>query len=74
MDRSVFFFFILNFSAEAAPSAGPGQQQREKIVECSQPDLYYPAKVRINPPALAGGGLVFAETLESFAVMAWYTL
>ena len=36
---------------------------------------YYPAKLRIKPPALAGGGLVLAETLdESFAVIAWYTL
>jgi len=36
--------------------------------------ISYPAKLRIKPPALAGGGLVLAETLESFAVMAWYTL
>ena len=75
MDRSVFFFFILNFSAEASSSAGPGQQQKKrKKMLSAHNQISYPAKLRIKPPALAGGGLVLAETLESFAVMAWYTL
>ena len=73
MDRSVFFFFILNFSAGASTTAGLGQQQRRKNVDAHN-QISYPAKLRIKPPALAGGGLVLAETLESFAVMAWYTL
>ena len=73
MNRSVFFFFILNFSAEASTTAGLGQQQRQKMLSAHN-QISYPAKLRIKPPALAGGGLVLAETLESFAVMAWYTL
>ncbi len=75
MDRSVFFFFILNFSAGASTIAELGQQQRrEKKNVDAHNQISYPAKLRIKPPALAGGGLVLAETLESFAVMAWYTL
>ena len=74
MDRSVFFFFILNFSAGASTIAELGQQQRGKKNVDAHNQISYPAKLRIKPPALAGGGLVLAETLESFAVMAWYTL
>ena len=76
MDRSVFFFFILNFSAEASTTVGMGQQQRKKKkkILSAHNQISYSAKLRIKPPALAGGGLVLAETLESFAVMAWYTL
>ena len=77
MDRSVFFFFILNFSAGASTIAELGQQQRRKKKKKNvdaHNQISYPAKLRIKPPALAGGGLVLAETLESFAVMAWYTL
>ena len=75
MDRSVFFFFIMNFSVGASTIAELGQQQRrEKKNVDAHNQISYPAKLRIKPPALAGGGLVLAETLESFAVMAWYTL
>ena len=59
MDRSVFFFFILNFSAEASTSAGLGQQQKKKKMLSAHNQISYPAKLRIKPPALAGGGLVY---------------
>ena len=45
-----------------------------KILLRAYKRIYYQAKVTIKPRPLAGGGLVLAETLESFAVMAWYTL
>jgi len=51
-----------------------GSSRRRKKMLSAHNQISYPAKLRIKPPALAGGGLVLAETLESFAVMAWYTL
>ncbi len=76
MERSVFFFFIFEFFCWGFNNnrwtAGAAAEEKKNVDAHNQ--ISYPAKLRIKPPALAGGGLVLAETLESFAVMAWYTL
>ena len=64
-----FDFFCWGFNNRWTGAAA----EEEKNVDAHN-QISYPAKLRIKPPALAGGGLVLAETLESFAVMAWYTL
>ena len=65
-----FEFFCRGFNIRWTRAAA----EEEKKMLSAHNQISYPAKLRIKPPALAGGGLVLAETLESFAVMAWYTL